>query len=119
MNENPSCVECIYYPDKSPCQDCEGYSNFLKVMNYDKKFKRRPLKKMINEAEARYYDEKYLDKLIQEEELKKKCDDAIRVTFFDAILDKLTSDHEFKDFMENYFGKNMLEIAERTYNRTE
>lgn len=27
----PSCSECIYYPDKAPCYDCEGYSNFIEV----------------------------------------------------------------------------------------
>lgn len=71
---------------------------------------------MIGEEDKiRYYDEKYLDKLIREEEIKKKCDDTIRVTVFEAIMEKLTSDHEFKDFMESYFGKDLLEIAERTY----
>lgn len=23
-----SCINCSYYPDKSPCESCEGYSNF-------------------------------------------------------------------------------------------
>ena len=71
---------------------------------------------MIGEEDRiRCYDEKYLDKLIHEEEIKRICDDEIKITFFEAVLDKLTSDHEFKDFMESYFGKDLLEIAERTY----
>lgn len=29
-DEIPSCSDCKYYPDQSPCYNCEGYSNFVK-----------------------------------------------------------------------------------------
>lgn len=30
-DNNIYCPECVYYPDKSPCQYCEGYSNFMEI----------------------------------------------------------------------------------------